>query len=162
VADPDGASAFELVREAVVALRQARADYNLPPGTSIDAVVVATGVLAHTAAAESATIGRLARANVRVVDHAPTGAAAHAVLSGGSSVAVPLAGLIDVDKECAKLRQELTDLEKQLDALERRLGDGKFTARAPAHVVEAERAKRAEWTARHRQLSDKVRTLCGG
>jgi valyl-tRNA synthetase len=105
-------------------------------------------------------IGRLARATVRV-DRAPEDAAAHAVLSGGASLAVPLAGLIDVDKECAKLRQELTGLEKQLSGLERRLADEKFTARAPAQVVEAERTKLAEWTARRQQLSDKVRTLCG-
>jgi valyl-tRNA synthetase len=75
---------------------------------------------------------------------------------------VPLAGLVDVEKECAKLRQELAGLEKQLGGLERRLTDEKFTARAPAHVVEAERAKREEWTVRRRQLADKVRTLCGG
>jgi valyl-tRNA synthetase len=150
------------VREAVIALRQIRADYNLAPGKNIEAVVVAGGAAAGVYGSEATTIGRLARATLRVVDHPPGDSAAHAVLSGGSALAVPLAGLIDVDKECARLRQELASLEKQLAALEGRLGDEKFTARAPAHVVEAERAKLAEWTARRRQLLDKVRTLCGG
>ena len=151
---------FELVREAVGALRQIRADYNLPPAKTIDAIIVATGDAARALGGQLTTIGRLARANVRI-DRAPTEAAAHAVLSGGVSLAVPLAGLIDVEKECAKLRQELVNLEKQLAGLERRLADEKFTARAPAHVVDAERAKLAEWTARRQQLSEKVRTLCG-
>ena len=162
LADRTAAQRFDLAREAVVALRQIRADYNLPPGRNIDAVVVATGAAARAYAAEAATIGRLTRSVVRLVEHAPTEAAAHAVLSGNSALAVPLAGLIDVEKECAKLRQELAGLEKQLTVLERRLNDEKFTARAPAHVVQAERTKLEEWVARRRQLRDKVRALCGG
>jgi valyl-tRNA synthetase len=160
LADSATASEFEFVREAVGALRQIRADYNLAPGKTIDAVIVAGGTRTERHAAHLPTVGRLARATVRL-DHAPADAAAHAVLSGGASLAVPLAGLIDVEKECAKLRQELAGLEKQLGALERRLADEKFTARAPTHVVEAERVKLEEWRARRRQLSDKVRTLCG-
>ncbi|MFN2564782.1 MAG: valine--tRNA ligase [Gemmatimonadaceae bacterium] len=156
------ASEFELVREVVVALRQLRADYNLAPGKTIDAVVLPGPGASGVFVAEAATIGRLARASVRVVDRAPTEAAAHAVLSSGSALAVPLAGLVDVEKECGRLRQELAALDKQLVALERRLGDEKFTARAPAHVVAAERAKLREWSARRVQLSDKVRALCGG
>jgi valyl-tRNA synthetase len=162
VADPSAVAAFELVREAVIALRQIRADYNLPPATTIEAMVVAAPGAAAVYDAVSTTIGRLARASVRVVDRAPSDAAAHAVLSGGSALAVPLAGLIDVEKECAKLRHDLAGLERQLVGLERRLADERFTARAPTRVVEAERAKLEEWTARRRHLSDKVRTLCGG
>jgi valyl-tRNA synthetase len=162
VGDPAAAAGFELVREAVIALRQIRADYNLAPGKSVDAAIVASAAAASVYVDEARTIGRLARASVHVVDRGPRDAAAHAVLSGGSALSVPLAGLIDVEKECAKLRQELAGLEKQLAALERRLTDEKFTARAPAHVVDAERAKLNEWTARGRQLTEKVRTLCGG
>jgi valyl-tRNA synthetase len=162
VPDPAAAAGFDLVREVVIALRQIRADYNLAPGQSIEAVVVAGDAMAGVYRSEASTIGRLARATLHVADRAPEGAAAHAMLSGGSAVAVPLAGLIDVAKECAKLRQELAGLEKQLAALERRLADATFLARAPKHVVDAERAKLEEWTARAGQLSDKVRTLCGG
>jgi valyl-tRNA synthetase len=162
VGDRTAAAGFDLVREAVIALRQIRADYNIAPGKSVDAVVVAGPTAADVYRGEVSTIGRLARASVRVTDRAPAEAAAHALLAGGSALAVPLAGLIDVEKECAKLRQELAGLEKQLAALERRLGDEKFTARAPAHVVDAERTKLDEWATRRRQLSDKVRTLCGG
>jgi valyl-tRNA synthetase len=124
-------------------------------------VVVPPPALSATFTEEAGTFARLAQAALRVAATAPTEAAAHAVLSGGLALAVPLAGLIDVGKECSRLRQELAGLEKQLGALERRLGDEKFTARAPAHIVDAERAKLAEWTARREQLSDKVRTLCG-
>jgi valyl-tRNA synthetase len=84
------------------------------------------------------------------------------VLTGGISLVVPLAGLVDVEKECTRLRGELASLEKQLASLEGRLSNEKFVSRAPAEVVQGERAKLAEWSARRQQLRDKVQTLCGG
>jgi len=157
---------FELVRETVSALRQIRAEYAVPPARSIDAVAVSNGSgaaadIARVFDEEAPVVERLSRAALRVATVAPAGAAAHAVLTGGTSLVVPLAGLVDVEKECARLRGELQSLEKQLDALSGRLANEKFVAKAPPQVVEAERRKQEEWTARRQQLRDKVQTLCG-
>lgn len=153
-----GAGEFELIRETVSALRQIRAEYGVAPGASIDAFVVSgNGVFSD----EAAIVERLAKASVRVSSTAPTGAAANAVLTGGVALAVPLAGLVDVDKECARLRGELESLEKQLTALSGRLANEKFVAKAPKEIVDAERKKESEWKARQAQLRDKVQTLCG-
>ena len=163
----DGAREFELVRDAVMALRQVRAEYAVPPGKPVDVVAVPRaggrdGVDARAVfAAEAPVIGRLARAAV-TVGVAPEGAAAHAILPDGSELVVPLAGLIDVEKECARLRADLGGLEQQIGALEGRLNNEKFTAKAPAAVVQSERDKLRDWTLRRDQLRDKVRTLCGG
>jgi valyl-tRNA synthetase len=113
-------------------------------------------------AEQAKLIGQLARATARV-DGAPAGAgAAHSVLSDGSEVIVPLGGLVDLSKECGKLRGELEQLEKQLDTLSKRLRNDGFTSRAPAGVVESERKKEEEWTKRRSQLAEKVKALCGG
>jgi valyl-tRNA synthetase len=150
---------FELVREAVGALRQIRAEYAVPPGKNIEAFAIsANGVFSE----EAGVVERLSRVSLRTVTTAPAGAAAHAVLAGGASLVVPLAGLVDVEKECARLRNELDALEKQLSALGARLSNEKFIAKAPAEVVEGERRKLGEWTARQKQLRDKVQSLCGG
>ena len=93
---------------------------------------------------------------------APTGAAAHAVLTGGTEVIVPLAGLIDVEKECARLRIEVAELGKQITAREGRLANEKYVAKAPAHVVASDRQILADMKAKHEQLVEKVRSLCGG
>jgi valyl-tRNA synthetase len=159
------AQEFEVVRGAVTALRQIRAEYAVPPGKSIDAIAVAANGTRDTAQVlreEAGVIERLARTSLRVADAAPAEAAAHAVLTGGISLVVPLAGLVDVDKECARLRGELGSLEKQLQSLEGRLANETFVSKAPANVVEGERIKLGEWTARRQQLRDKVQTLCGG
>ncbi|MHB1224332.1 MAG: valine--tRNA ligase, partial [Gemmatimonadaceae bacterium] len=160
-ADTAQAIAFDHVRDAVTALRQIRSDYNLPPSRIVDAVIVADGADGSTYDGERALVGRLARARVSLAAAAPAGAAAHALLTGGASVVVPLAGLVDLDRECAKLRTELAQLEKQLGALESRLANEGFLARAPQDIVAAERQKALDWTARRDQLREKVRALCG-
>ena len=162
-----GALEFELVRETVGALRQIRAEYAVPPGTAIDAVAVAPNGasperdVARVLREESGLVERLSRTTLRLEKSAPAGAAAHAVLTGGTSLVVPLAGLVDVEKECGRLRGELSSLEKQLASLESRLANEKFTSKAPPDVVEGERRKLGEWSARRDQLRDKVQTLCG-
>ena len=181
---------FELVREAVLAIRQIRGDNNVPPGKVIDVYVLpatgdgrrATGddgvvdrhlraQAGHFAVSsqeatlfqdESHTIGRLARADVQLVATAPTGAAAHAVIAGGTEIVVPLAGLIDVERECTRLRTEVADLDKQIASREQRLSNPKYVERAPQHVVASDRAILDEMKAKRGQLADKVQVLCGG
>jgi valyl-tRNA synthetase len=152
---------FDLVREAVSSVRQIRSDYAIPPGKPID---VAIQSRANTAlfTEHAPLIGRLSRANVKLGGDTSGAGAAHSVLADGSEVIVPLGGLVDVTKECGKLRSELEQLEAQLDTLSKRLRNPGFTERAPAAVVEGERKKETEWIKRREQLSDKVKALCGG
>ncbi|HEY9450098.1 MAG TPA: hypothetical protein VIQ60_10100, partial [Gemmatimonadaceae bacterium] len=79
----------------------------------------------------------------------------------GSHITVPLAGVVDLERECARLSGDLERLEKQLVGLAQRLGNEKFTTRAKPEVVEAERRKYEEWSARREQLRGRVKALCG-
>ncbi|MEX1187486.1 MAG: valine--tRNA ligase [Gemmatimonadaceae bacterium] len=150
---------FERVREAVVALRQIRADYNIAPARTIAATIVARED-GRVYESEAGLIGRLTHAEISVTSAAPEGAAAHVVLGGGAELVAPLAGIVDVEKECRKLKGELQQLDRQLAQLVARLASESFTARAPAHVVEGERAKEKEWVARREMLARKVEALC--
>ena len=157
-----GAEEFDLAREAVEAIRRVRADYAIPPGKEIAALVVPAGAVARRILDEERpVIGRLARASLALAERTPSEAAAHILLGDGSEVIVPLAGVVDLEKECARLRAELAQLDKQLASLAQRLDNEGFTSRAPAAVVEAERRKHAEWTTRRAQLAGKVVALCG-
>jgi valyl-tRNA synthetase len=154
-------TSFDLVCDAVSAVRQIRSDYAIPPGKTMD---VAIQSRAHESlfADHAPLIGRLSRSAVKVGGQATETGAAHAVLADGSEVIVPLGGLVDLTKECGKLRAELKQLETQLEALSSRLQNEGFTSRAPAHVVQAERQKQQDWTKRRQQLAEKVTALCGG
>jgi valyl-tRNA synthetase len=158
----DGAAEFELVRATVSALRQVRSDYAVPPGKTVDALIVAAGtearaVLTH----EASLVGRLTRSAVAMADTSPGGAVATVLLAGGAEVVVPLAGIVDLAKEREKLSKELTELEKQLGALRGRLSNEGFVSRAPAHVVDAERQKEAEWGRRRDQLATTLAQMGG-
>jgi valyl-tRNA synthetase len=155
---------FDLVREAINAIRQLRADYAIPPGNRIHASLDASQSTDATRdqavfAEENEFIARLARCSVNGEAGAEGGASI--LLSSGTRINIPLAGIIDIDKECRKATTELDKLDAQLTALNARLSNSGFTDRAPAQVVDAERAKQAEWTTRRAQLADKVRSLCG-
>src|SRR6202158_794931 len=152
---------FDLVREAVSALRQIRSDYAIPPGKSIDAIIRSranAGIFTDHAR----LIGQLSRATVKVGASPTDAAAGHSVLPDGSEVIVPLGGLVDLAKECGKLRGELEQLEIQLQSLSKRLRNEGFTSRAPAAVVESERNKEDEWIKRREQLAAKVKALWRG
>jgi valyl-tRNA synthetase len=158
----DGAAAFDLVIEAVNAIRRLRADYSVAPGKSVSCTLVPSTASVPLFTEEAALTGRLARAEISVASAPPTESSAHAVLSDGTQVVLSLAGVVDVDRECTRLKTELASLEKQLDALRGRLRNENFLSRAKPDVVEAERHKEGEWSSRRELLADKVRSLCGG
>ncbi|HEV7992485.1 MAG TPA: valine--tRNA ligase [Gemmatimonadaceae bacterium] len=152
---------FELIQNIVEAMRRVRSEYGVPPGKSIDAFVVAVASYRQVLDQERALLARLARTALTFVDAAPSGAAANVILPGGTELIVPLEGLIDVKKECARLQTDLAGLEKQLASLEARLANPGFVERAPSHVVDAERAKGDEWRARRELLRARIGSLCG-
>jgi valyl-tRNA synthetase len=155
------AGQFELIKEIVAALRQVRAEYNVPPSKNIEAFVIADPAHQEMLDEEFSLISRLARTALAFVEWPPDVAGANVVLSGGTQLVVPLEGLVDVKKECARLGAELASLEKQLASLEGRLSNAGFLERAPSHVVDAERAKRDEWSVRRDQLKSRIEALCG-
>ena len=159
--ETDSIARFDLVREAVSAVRQIRSDYAIAPGKLID-VAVQPRANAGVFTDHARLIGQLARATVKVGASPADAAAAHSVLTDGSEVIVPLGGLVDLAKECGKLRGELDQLETQLQTLSKRLQNEGFVSRAPATVVESERKKEEEWIKRREQLATKVKALCGG
>jgi valyl-tRNA synthetase len=149
----DGASdtparEFDLVRDVVDGVRRVRSEYGVPPNRAM----LAEG---------AALVARLAKPSLTLADAAPAGAAANVIIPGGTEVVVPLEGLVDVQKECAKLRTELAALEKQLTALEGRLSNPGFVSRAPQQVVDSERAKAEEWRSRRDLMRTRIEGLCG-
>jgi valyl-tRNA synthetase len=158
VAQSWDAQSFDILREAVNALRQLRADYAIAPGKQIDAILVS---------AEQATLfndhaelfARLARTRFRAA--VGDEQSAHVLLSGGTEILVPLAGMIDVGKECEKMKTEVTQIDQQLKSLIGRLQNESFTSKAPPKVVEGERQKQQELERKRAQLENRIGELCG-
>ncbi len=146
--DGDALRTFGLVQDIVGALRSVRADYNVAPSIDIEAVVnVPAGDPALVAAlrANAATIARLARApGVTIGTGQPKPPASAAVVVGRAEVFVPLAGIIDLAAERARLEKEIARKAAFRDAIDKKLASAAFAERAPADVVAKERQKRAD------------------
>jgi len=159
--DDAGADAqFADVQDAVVAVRNIRAEYRVPPKTKLGVTLVPRSDAARRAfAAERDTITRLALAgDVTVADAVATGGAG-AVLADGSEVHVALAGAVDTRQECQRLSTELERLDRQLAGLAARLANEQFTARAPTEVVAREREKEVAWRDQRTVLAGKLKAL---
>ncbi len=170
--DPDAEARFAQVQALVSAVRSVRAEYGVHPSRTVRAIVRPAGPLAAQAfEAERRTIERLAKLASLTLDgetaESPVPAAqppaatagAHAVLPDGSTVFVPLADAIDVRKECERLGRERERLERQLEAQAARLANPEFLSRAPAQVIERERAKERSWREQRDALAAKLRDL---
>jgi valyl-tRNA synthetase len=155
----DRGEAFERLREIVAGIRQIRGEYNVPPGQVIPAVLVGAADIAPLLERDGAIVARLARTELQLADTAPEGAAAHVVLRAGGELVLPLGGLVDVARERQRVGTELEQLRKQLAALEGRLANPGFVNKAPAAVIEGERAKAVEWRSRAEQLAEKLAAL---
>ena len=152
--------AFARVQEAISKIRAIRAEYRVAPKTRLAAAIKPrTDSIRVAFHGERDTIVRLAQLSELRLDDGLGGEGAHAVLADGSEVFVALADAIDVRQECRRLSGELTRLEQQLAALDAKLSNKNFVARAPAEVVAKEREKERAWRDQRQALADKLRSL---
>jgi valyl-tRNA synthetase len=84
-------------------------------------------------------IQRLAR--VEVIDHTQVGKGAVTLSVPGAVMALPLAGIVDVDAENARLSKAMAKVAKEVGGLKGKLGNEKFLANAKPEVVEEQRGR---------------------
>jgi valyl-tRNA synthetase len=144
--DAEAETEIGWLETVVSALRRLRSELGLDPGLRIPVTV--HGADANTRARLErfgAAIAFLARAEAppETRDDSIPEAAVTAVV-GEATLAVPLAGVIDVAAELARLDKTIVRLEANRTQADKKLGNEKFTARAPAEVVARERGRLAE------------------
>ena len=134
---------LERMREVTRAVRDLRAKYGVPPSKRLDARVKAPAAAAASLAGLAQHVQAMAGLATLEVGEAverPRNAAVQVV----GELEVYLADVLDPEKERARLEKQREQAQKQLAALDKKLGNEAFVARAPAEVVAAERARQAE------------------
>ncbi len=161
--DAAAEAGFAEVQEVIGALRNIRAEYGIAPGARIPLRIPAAGGAARAAIEGSArALQDLARVEAVEWGGANGEVGASAVLRSGTELFVPLAGVIDLDRERARLRAEHDRLGGLMAGTEKKLGNESFVSRAPADVVEKEREKVAAYREQRAKLADKLAALEGG
>jgi valyl-tRNA synthetase len=150
------------IMEMVRAIRNARAEYEVEPSRAIAATVVA-GEKRDLVTAHADILTRLARIDparlsiARVLAEKP--AKALALVVSGYEIFLPLAGLVDVDRERTRLGTELANLQREIARGDKLLANPGFVSKAPAEVVEKERAKVQDYRQRQIKLEERLRAL---
>jgi valyl-tRNA synthetase len=146
---------FELLQEIVRAIRNARAEKNVKPGQKIPATVGA-GEFAATLEAEAAALANLAGvdlAQLNIHEELSEQPENSVVLVVGSvEIFLPLAGMVDLAEERARLEKELEEAKNQITRLQKLL-NSPFAEKAPDNVVQGERDRLAGY----QETADKLK-----
>jgi valyl-tRNA synthetase len=156
--------AMRSLQELISAVRGLRSEYDVPARAEVAVTLVHTpDVLQSALATEERSVKRLAGVGDLRQDgdgaSGERGAGAHAVLQSGAELFLPLEGLIDVDRERGRLREELNRVESLLASASGRLGSQQFLAKAPPEVVAREREKAESLRDQRERLDRKLAAL---
>ena len=133
-------------------VRSVRSEMNVPGGAKIPLVLVGAGKAARARAERyEETVKRLARIEAISLAKTPPKGAAQIVLADVTA-ALPLAGVIDMDAERARLEREIARNEAEIAKVDARLANADFVAKAPPEVIEENRERKAAFEAAVKKL----------
>ncbi len=152
---------MDVFMELVRGVRNSRTEYKVDPAKRIKAII-APGSHRQTLAQYSYVFARLcnvAEVELLADDASPPQNAASVVVSD-VTLYLPLEGMLDIAAECQRLTNEQTSLQDRLIRIEQKLANESFVSKAPAAVVEKERAAQAEIQASLTRISTLLASLC--
>ncbi len=156
---PQDESDFETIMSAIRAVRSTRAEMNVPPSKK-PTLIIATD---KTAVFEKGLVflSKLAYAgSVEIGEKAPESLDGMvSVVTDEAKMYMPLAELVDLDKERARIKKEIEKAEKELAMQEGKLKNEKFISKAPENIVAQEREKAEKTKALLENLKESLKNL---
>jgi valyl-tRNA synthetase len=162
----DGAEGdMGLLMDLIRQIRNARAEFDVTPGRKVPAIVVGGDRLQMLEAQRSllAFLGKVDGAQLTLVgalDEKPKKAVA-LVASGGVEAYLPLAGLVDLEQETARLQKAMAEADQEILRAKGMLSNENFTSKAPPHVVQQQRDRLVEQQERRARLEARLEALEG-
>ncbi|MCD6421847.1 class I tRNA ligase family protein, partial [bacterium] len=148
--------------ELIRAIRNARSEYNVEPAHRIAAIIAAgeeTSFL-QSQAEVLQTLARIDPAQLTIaetLDEKP--AKALALVVGSYECYLPLAALVDLEKERTRIQGELDKLAQEIARSEKLLSNQGFLTKAPKEVVQREQEKLEDYRQRHARLKERLASL---
>jgi valyl-tRNA synthetase len=128
------------IKDFVIAIRNIRAEKNIAPSVKLDAIIRGDNEEVNIITSNLDFVKALANVNnVDVAnDNVPPSIAK---IVSKSEVLIPMAGFINKDDELARLDKEIAKVQSEIDRINKKLANESFTSKAPAAVIESEKAK---------------------
>ncbi len=162
--DANAEAELDWLKDVITGLRNIRGEMNISPGKKLECLL-SNGSEVDKTRFENNQQYLVKLANLDSADwltdreDAPLCATA---LVGSLEILVPMAGLIDKDAELGRLNKEIQKKEKDKERVEAKLNNEKFTAKAPAEVVQKEKDKLSELSQaldKLKEQQEKIKTL---
>lgn len=140
---PGKAAEMDFIRNVITAIRTIRAELAINPGKKVSSILHPASEqqnsLLNSCRIYITLLARLENLEINTSAQVPEASASQVV--DGCLVAVPLAGAVNLQDELARLEKELGKLEKDLADANKKLHNESFISRAPADIIEREKAR---------------------
>ena len=159
--DEQAAEEMEFLMDFIRSVRTVRNEMNTPLSKPINIIAKVSDAAHYSVLKENESyIARFSNPEEFVYGEdveAPSDAVTSVIT--GAEIYLPLAGLINIEDEIARLEKEAEKLQQEVDRVEKKLSNEKFVAKAPEAVVEAERAKGADYQAQREAVLERIAAL---
>ncbi|OAS17570.1 valine--tRNA ligase [Paenibacillus oryzisoli] len=143
----DAIREMELLMEAIRSVRNIRAEVNVPMSKKVELLIKPASAETQDILSQNEEyLKRFCNTSLLEIDLAMAAPdKAMTSIITGAELYLPLAGLIDIAQELTRLDKELQSLHGEVERIEKKLGNEGFVAKAPAKVIEEEKAKLADY-----------------
>ncbi|MBS0971447.1 MULTISPECIES: valine--tRNA ligase [Yersiniaceae] len=141
--DAQALADLEWIKQAIIAVRNIRAEMNIAPGKPLDVLLRGADANAQRRVTENLSfIKSLARLDsITLLADGDKGPVSVTKLVEGAELLIPMAGLVDKAAELDRLAKEVAKLDAEVSRIEAKLSNEGFVARAPEAVVAKERER---------------------
>jgi valyl-tRNA synthetase len=157
----DAVREMNLLMEVIRAVRNIRAEMNVPMSRKIELMLKPNGETILTILRDNETfLRRFCNTESLTLDlHLGSPDKAVTAVISGAELFLPLAGLIDIGQEVARLEKELQTLRGEIERIVKKMANPGFVAKAPAKVIEEEIAKQADYQDKYNKVQTRLEEL---
>ncbi|WP_354019855.1 valine--tRNA ligase [Exiguobacterium sp. PvP048] len=153
--------AFEAVQNVIRSVRNIRAEVNAPMSKQIQLMIsTSDDQVQHDLETNVSYLKKFTNASELLVERNMTAPEkAMSAIVTGAELFIPLADLINIEEEIARLNKELVKYTKEVERVEKKLNNPGFVGKAPAHVIEEERAKAQDYKEKRAAVEVRISEL---
>ena len=149
---------MEKVIEAITLIRNRRAEMNVPPSKKAKVIIATADRESYSDDTVKFFIKLASASEVEFADSYSDENAVQ-IVATGATVFIPMGELIDFDKERERLNKEREKLLSEIDRVDKKLANEGFVAKAPAQLIEAEKAKREKFIEQLAAVDEAIKKL---
>ncbi|MEC0093110.1 valine--tRNA ligase [Paenibacillus macquariensis] len=159
----DAVNEMNMLMDIIRTVRNIRAEVNVPMSKKVELIVKAGNADVYGIVSRNENyVKRFCNtSSFEVGVDIPAPEKSMIAVVSGAELYLPLAGLIDITQEIARLEKEVQTLNDEVDRVEKKLSNQGFVAKAPAKVIDEERAKQADYSDKRSKVLARIEELKG-